>query len=393
MGLARAEEAPRGPVCIATSIHPDYDGRVFRHAQAVAAMGYDVDLVCPWKPRSSSLPARLRIIPFERVGSRGLRRGFLVPQRMLPLLLARRYALYHFHDLDILPLFALLKLVTRTPVIYDCHENYAAEMLYRDYSIPDWTRPYLASAVLWGERFAALVVRDVVTVVDGQATTFPAPWFRTTLVQNFAELGLETGRDPEYLTRADACISIASQYVDNGALFFGEVAVEVNRRRPNVKFYTVDRFGSATLRSTVLHSGARLGSRFEMLPNVLPVDIMRNLNRATIGLALDLDVPHRRAALPTKLFEYMAAGLPVVAADLPNTRAVIEAAGCGILARPGDAQSFAEAICRLVDDRETARAFGERGLKAYRERFNWESEVRKLGPVYARLIAQRGVET
>ena len=375
-------------ICIITSIHPDYDARVFRHARAVAEAGYDVDLICPWKPPVVQIPSNLRIIPFERVTNR-LVRPALIVARILPRLVAKRYDLYHFHDLDLLPLMTMVKLSTRRQVIYDCHENYEQEMLTRSYRIPPWSRRGLAWAVKWTERVAAGVLREVVIVTPQQKPTFPAPWFHTTLVRNFAELGLEEGRVDDLATRPDACISTASQYVSNGALLFLEVAREVVKRRPHVQFYAIDRFGTdLPLREQVLARvrDSGLAANFSLLPNVSPPAIMTLLNRATIGLSINLPTPKQVGALPIKLVEYMAAGLPVVASDLPNIRQVAEEAGNILLASPGDAKSFADHICTLVDNRPLGVILGQRGLQAFRERLNWELEMEKMLKMYQRLL-------
>jgi glycosyltransferase involved in cell wall biosynthesis len=383
-----SREPPR--ICIATSIHPDYDARVFRHAISVARAGYTVDLVCPWQPPTVKTPSNLRIVHFPRVSRRAFR-PVLIPARMLRLLLAEQYDLYHFHDLDLLPLMAILKLAIRKPVVYDCHENYAEEMLSRNYPIPDWSRHWLAAIVKWAERISAAVIREVVIVVPQQERTFPGPWFRTNLVRNYAGLEVQRGYNSNLADRPDACISTASQYITNGALFMVEIAREVVRRRPHVKFYAIDRFGSdAELRNKLLASvsASNLDDNFVLLPNVPPHSIMSNLNRATVGLSVTLPTPNHIAALPTKLVEYMAGGLAIVAADFPNIRRLIEETGSGVLAIPGNALSFADCICDLIDNKARRLELAENGLRAFHDSHNWEAEVKKTLALYERLLKE-----
>jgi len=361
---------------------------------SIARAGYRVDLVCPWQPPTVPIPPNLRIVPFPPVRRRAFR-PVQIPARMIRLLLAEKYDLYHFHDLDLLPLMAILKLVTRRPVVYDCHENYAEEMLSRNYPIPDWSRHWLAAIVKWSERITAGVIREVVIVVPQQERTFPEPWFRTNLVRNYAGLEVQRGYNPNLADRPDACISTASQYITNGALFVVEIAREVVRRRPHVKFYAIDRFGSDTaLRDKILKevSAAGLSDNYVLLPNVPPHSIMLNLNRATIGLSATLPTPNHVAALPTKLVEYMAGGLAIVAADFPNTRRLIEETGSGLLAIPANARSYADCICELVDNKSRRLELAENGLRAFRDSHNWDAEVGKTLALYQRLLKNQGLE-
>jgi len=120
----------------------------------------------------------------------------------------------------------------------------------------------------------------------------------------------------------------------------------------------------------------------------VPFDtLMRYTAAADIGL-----VPIVGACLsyvyaaPNKLFEYMMAGLPVVASDLPDMAAIVSEERVGaLIGDPTDPVSTAEAVRELIDGDEPLSAYGVRGMKAVRERYNWSLEKRKLIDVYTGL--------
>ena len=89
---------------------------------------------------------------------------------------------------------------------------------------------------------------------------------------------------------------------------------------------------------------------------------------------------------PNKLFEYMAAGLPVVASDFPAWRDIVEGNDCGICVDPTDPVAIAGAIEQLADQPERRRQMGANGRRMVLEKYNWEAESRRLLDAYARLI-------
>ncbi|TFH34458.1 MAG: glycosyltransferase WbuB, partial [Anaerolineales bacterium] len=87
------------------------------------------------------------------------------------------------------------------------------------------------------------------------------------------------------------------------------------------------------------------------------------LAQADAGLAILLAIDAYKTTYPNKVFDYMAAGLPVVCAIDGVIRQVVEQGQAGIFVQPGDAHAIAEGIQSLVADRERARAMGAAGRR------------------------------
>jgi len=83
-------------------------------------------------------------------------------------------------------------------------------------------------------------------------------------------------------------------------------------------------------------------------------------------------------AFPTKLFEYMSAGLPIIASDYPICRRVVDDSGVGLLVDPRDSGKVADAMRWMLDHPKEAEEMGSRGPDAVRDRYSWDSEGKKL---------------
>ena len=110
--------------------------------------------------------------------------------------------------------------------------------------------------------------------------------------------------------------------------------------------------------------------------------------RSIAGLVLLLPVKNYINSQPIKMYEYMAAGLPVIASDFPLWREVVEGIGCGVCVSPFDTEAVAKAIDSLLGDPERAQRMGERGRRAVEERYNWTREEEALLDLYVLLVDQ-----
>jgi glycosyltransferase involved in cell wall biosynthesis len=104
---------------------------------------------------------------------------------------------------------------------------------------------------------------------------------------------------------------------------------------------------------------------------------LAELATADVGI-----IPHWRdeqfdTTLPNKIFDYMAAGLPVVTSDATPLKRIVEACRCGLVFRERDAAGLAQALRELANG-AVRRAAGDRGRAAIRTTYNWERDVESL---------------
>lgn len=371
-------------ICMVTSIHPDFDARIYKMASCIAENGYDIDLVCPWNIDPGKKDG-IHFLPFKKVDKRS--RRYKNYSSIWKLIHSKEYDIYHFHDLDLLPVFMLFKLLRNKHVIYDMHENYPEEMLSKPY-LPSYLKPFVAAGVHLLEWTGIRLIKNMVIVEEGQAERYGGKGINAILVRNFASKKIADERLDNYSQRENAVIFTGSHYESNGSLLFLEIARIVCGRKPDVRFYCINRFGNNESLRQEMHRRIQeygLENSVRFLPNVRPQAVMEHLNIAKIALAPTLDLPRHRKAIPNKLFEYMAAGVPVVASNLPYNKQFIQDTGCGYIADPSNPEDFAEKVLCLIENSELACEMSLKGIETFNATFNWESEMKELFKLYDQL--------
>lgn len=374
-------------IAVVTSIHPDFDSRIWKQARMLAANGVGVDLICPWQVEDRQEIDGVRFHPFQKATSRA-KRLFQVPVRVLPRLrlVLAGVDIVHFHDIDLLPWMALISLFK--PVVYDVHENYAHEMLVREW-VPAVLRRPLYHAVRWGQFLLAMVVRNIVLVAPSQKPDFSNRRFNQTYIYNYASIALLDSVASDHDRRPDAVVFIGSQHINNGSMLLLDIAQKMAKTLPKVKLLATDRFSSTAFRNYILSEVDRRGlqNTLQLIPNVKPHELMAVLNQATIGISPNLRVPQQIMGIHTKIFEYMAAAIPVVVSDLPHQVGVVNATHSGVVAQPEDINSFVAAIEFLVADRGRAMQLGKNGQQGFKDSYCYESQAQTLLAFYDQILA------
>ena len=99
---------------------------------------------------------------------------------------------------------------------------------------------------------------------------------------------------------------------------------------------------------------------------------------ARVGILPFLATEHIRITLANKLFDYMGAGLPVIASDVPPMRRILGETGAGVLVPPGDGSALARAIITLLGDEHLRCTLGSNGRRAVATRYRWSVDAERL---------------
>ena len=133
-----------------------------------------------------------------------------------------------------------------------------------------------------------------------------------------------------------------------------------------------------------------LAGRLAVLPAVAPTELLDWVASAdVVAMPIQPSTLNHRLTTPNKLFEAMAAGVPVVASDLPGMADIVRSTGCGTLVDPADPAAIAAAIRDLLDaPPEQRAAIGRRGLDAHLRTYHWEAQAEDLLVEYGRLTGR-----
>jgi glycosyltransferase involved in cell wall biosynthesis len=285
----------------------------------------------------------------------------------------------HAHDAAMLAPGWLGSRATGAKLVYDSHE-YAVGVPYRK---PAWG--FFVGAL---ERALIRSCAAVITVSDGIAERLKTRYGlgdTPTVVRNLPdpaetdpdfeapELREELGLDPA----VPLVLHLGAAALDRGC----EALVRAMGEVPgaDLLFLGVDDPAYAeSLRRLALAEG--LDRRVHLLPSVPVAQIRAHARQASVGVSLLEDTcENHRLALPNKVFEYLAAGIPVLAGDLPELRRTLGGQAGVALVDAGDEAAIAAALQAAIEGPRSALP----------SPFEWSEEAKRLAATYAGLDRPR----
>lgn len=353
-----------------SSVHQVTDVRVFlKECRSLAKAGYRVTLVARGMESGVSDGVRQIAVSNSATGGR-LGRMILGSVQVVRRAWAEKGDLYHFHDPELIP-FGLLMKVLGKKVIYDAHESIRDQLLSKPY-LPTWSRKPVSKIVGWLEDFAIRRFDGVITATPHIAEILNTP--HTVPIGNFPVADEVTADTMLVEREAGKVVFIGGFTKIRGSKEMVQAIDIVNQTLP-AKLTICGTMSSAIRAEVVKLQGWQYVDDLGWQDRE-----STKYHRATAicGLCVFHPEPNHLEALPNKLFEYMGAGLPLVASNFVYWRQLVEDTGAGVMVNPLDPQSIADGILEIMNNPERAREMGEAGTKAVRERFNWDAEAEKL---------------
>lgn len=175
-----------------------------------------------------------------------------------------------------------------------------------------------------------------------------------------------------------------------GIDYFLEAAALVARRFDNARFLVIgdahNEYDCAYRRDLERYA-AWLGIGDRVIFTGFRLDVPEVLSEVAVSV-----LPSHSEGLPNAALESMAAGVPVTATNVGGSPEAVVDGVTGFLVPPRDPAALAEAICRLLGNRQMALSFGEAGRRRVEEHFSIKRMVRETEELYLRLLEKRGRE-
>lgn len=365
-------------ICILTSVHPVFDVRIFqKQAKTLVKNGYNVTLIA--QHNSNESVDGIKIIALPKPRNRFQRT--LIDWKLFKLALKQKSDIYHFHDPELLPFGVLLKILTRAKIIYDVHEHYPNAILDRTW-IPACLRKIISKLFAFAEKIFVPFLDLVIYTTPLVGARYKKMKVRTERIENYPLLG--SSEPYVFSARQKHIIYLGWMSKIRGLYELIEAFALVTKKYPEWKLYLLGAIMPASFAEKIekLIEKLNIGRHIMIIPWVSFKEKEKYLKQVSIGIVTYLPYANNISCLPNKLFEYMLAGLPVIASNFSLYKEVVEGNNCGICVDPTNQKKMAEAIEYLIAHPNESEKMGENGRRAILEKYNWDNETKKLLGIY-----------
>lgn len=366
-------------VCHITTVHSRYDIRIFQKECKSLAAHFKVYLIVADGLGNEVVDSVSIIDSGKRPDSALLRIVSASVKAYRKALALKECSVFHFHDPELLGVGLLLKLLHRKKVVFDVHEDVPEDILLKHW-IP---RPVKKNVSLAYEMIESFITRRFDLIVCS------TPHIRNRFLA-FNHNSIDIKNYPHVQTQI-VDIDPEDKNIEYELCYIGSIAAE----RGIYHILNVLPEANTNFALAGVYDNADIECQIKKHPNwklvqykgVLTAAQVKNLLSASrVGLVVLDSTPTFVTSLPIKLFEYMAAGLAVIASDFPLWREIVIGENCGICIPPSSDHELLKAINYLRDHPQETLQMARNGIRAIKEKYRWEVEYETLKKAYFDLL-------
>lgn len=340
-----------------------FDQRVYKEVKSMQKIGHNVEIITPHKTTTKE---KINGIKVHCISTSALF-GFTA-LKIVKKALKKKYDLFYCHELDPLFYSLILKRMTKTPVIWDCHE-YLVPMKKE---LQGNLAAFLTDIII---KIAAPRVEHIITVdnILGRELRQFGP---VTVIPNYPTISNFPLNKSKNNKKPPNILYVGSLTEERGIKKMLK-AYKIVKEDNEVKLTIVGGFYDNKLQSwaETYDSKNNLNIKWEGWVNY--TSLAPIFSEASIGLCLLQDTERYMKAIATKIFEYLIMGLPVITSKGHMSDILIKSGKCGISVNSANEKDIGEGIKKLLNQTSLDK-LSKNTIKFSRKKYIWERREEKL---------------
>jgi len=369
-------------ICHITTVHPRTDGRVFeKECKSLAQTDYTVALIVADGLGNDELDG-VNVVDLGKSKFGRFGRLIITSFKALKKSLDLKAQIYHFHDPELIPIGLMLKVFGKN-VVYDIHENLPLQILHKHW-IPKILRDPISKLFAFIESFACKYFDALIVPQPSMKLSYSKVNANTELIANFVDIKRISKSPKQYNDKkrySNSLVHLGGLTQERGLFNMLNVLTELDESFSLILAGPIN--NTITKQKCKNHKEWR---RVSYRGYISQSEVEAIYEESSIGLILYNNVGQYYLSYAIKLFEFMAKGIPVIMPNFGEWPAFNDQYKVGICVDVCDAKAIAKAITTLVGSPKKMEQLSLNGIKAIKEKFNWDNEAEKLLNVYEGIL-------